>query len=84
MNLFSWLLFGFIAGVLANVIDPRPASGGIFGAIILGILGAMVGGFVSNVLFGLEVSGFNIQSFAIAVAGSLLLLLLQRAFTRRI
>jgi uncharacterized membrane protein YeaQ/YmgE (transglycosylase-associated protein family) len=80
MNIIAWVIFGLIAGAIANMIDPRPAQGGIWGAIVLGILGAVVGGFIANLIFGLSVSGFNFESFIIAVLGSLLLLMLQRSF----
>lgn len=82
MSIIAWVVFGLIAGVVANMIDPGESSGGWLGAIVLGVVGAVVGGFVANLLFGLSVTGFNFQSFAIAVLGSLLLLMLQRAFRR--
>jgi len=73
------MIFGLIAGTIANAIDPRPSSGGIVGAIVLGIVGAMIGGFLANVFLGLDVTGFNLTSFVVAVAGSLLLLFVGRA-----
>ncbi len=80
MNILSWLLFGLIVGIVANAIDPRPAQGGIIGAIILGILGALVGGFLGDLLFGVTVTGFNLSSFIVAAIGSLLVLWVARAF----
>jgi len=82
VNLLAWILFGLIAGVIANAIDPRPSRGGLIGAIILGIAGALIGGFLANLLFGIGVTGFNLTSFAIAVLGSLLLLFIGRALRR--
>jgi uncharacterized membrane protein YeaQ/YmgE (transglycosylase-associated protein family) len=82
MSIIAWVLFGLIAGVVANMIDPAPSRGGILGAMILGIVGALLGGFLANLLFGFEVSGFNLTSFIIAVAGSLLVLMVGRAFNR--
>jgi len=84
MNVLAWIVFGLIAGVIANLIDPRPSSGGLLGAIVLGVAGALVGGFLANLVFGLTVTGFNFTSFAIAVLGSLLLLFIGRAFTRNV
>lgn len=83
MDLLAWLAFGLITGVIANIIDPRPSQGGILGAIVLGVVGAMVGGFLGNALFGVGVSGFNISSFLVAVAGALITLYLVRMFSRR-
>lgn len=82
MNLFAWILFGLITGVIANLIDPRPSSGGLLAAIVLGIVGALVGGFLASVLFGVGITGFNLESFAIAVGGALLLLVGERALRR--
>lgn len=79
----SWIIFGLIVGIIANIIDPRPAAGGILGAIVLGIVGALVGGFLGNLLFGVGVSGFNLSSFIVAILGSLLLLFVSRALVRR-
>jgi uncharacterized membrane protein YeaQ/YmgE (transglycosylase-associated protein family) len=74
MNFLSWALFGLIVGVVAHAIDPRPDQGGIVGAIILGLVGSLVGGFLADLFFGVSLSGFDFTSFTIAVAGSLLLL----------
>ncbi|MBI2074297.1 MAG: GlsB/YeaQ/YmgE family stress response membrane protein [Candidatus Levybacteria bacterium] len=80
MNIVLWVLFGLLVGVVANAIDPAPARGGLLGAIILGIVGALIGGFLSNLIFGVGVTGFDFTSFAIAVLGALLLLLIGRSF----
>lgn len=82
MNVIGWIIFGLIAGVVANAIDPQPSSGGAIGAIVLGIVGAMVGGFLANLILGLDITGFNLTSFIIAIAGSLLLLFIGRALRR--
>lgn len=82
MNVLSWILFGLIVGIVANAIDPAPNRGGILGSILLGIVGAVVGGFLANLIFGITVTGFNLTSFLVAVAGSLILLLIGRAVRR--
>ncbi len=73
-NIISYLIFGLIAGGIANYLDPHPSSGGILGYIVLGIVGSVVGGYIGGMLFGVGVTGFNITSFIIAVLGSLLTL----------
>ncbi len=78
MNLLSWGLFGIIVGIVANALDPIPDRGGLLGAIMLGVVGAVVGGFLSNLIFGIGVTGFNLTSFIVAVTGSLGLLLVGR------
>jgi uncharacterized membrane protein YeaQ/YmgE (transglycosylase-associated protein family) len=51
---------------------------GLLMTILLGIAGALLGGYLSSILLGWDITGFNIQSFAVAVAGALLLLILYR------
>ena len=82
MNLIGWIIFGLIAGAVANMIDPRPAKGGILGAILLGIVGAVVGGFLGSTLFGVGVEGFDISSFIVAILGSLIVLFIGRSLIR--
>jgi len=82
VNILSWILFGLIVGIVANAIDPNPNRGGVLGSILLGIVGALVGGFLANLIFGVTVTGFNLTSFLVAVAGSLLLLFIGRAVRR--
>jgi len=82
MNIISWILFGLIVGIIANAVDPEPAQGGLLNAMLLGIVGALIGGFLAELIFGVGVSGFNLTSFLIAVAGSLLLLFIGRAMRR--
>ena len=79
MSIISWMLFGLIVGIVANAIDPDPNKSGLLGAILLGIVGALVGGFLSNLLFGASINGFNLTSFLVAVGGSLVLLFTGRA-----
>ena len=74
MGVISWIVFGIIAGALARFIRPGPDNMGIIVTMILGIAGAVVGGWIST-LFGFgTVDGFNIGSFAVAVIGALVVL----------
>ena len=82
MNILSWILFGLIVGIVANVIDPADSQGGLLGAILLGVAGALVGGFIANLLFGVGVTSFDITSFIVAIAGSLVLLFGVRTLRR--
>lgn len=84
MNILAWIIFGGIVGLVANIIDPYQAKGGLLGAIILGVLGSMLGGFLGNLIFGFGVSGFNFPSFAVAVLGSLFLLLIERVSYKKL
>ncbi len=77
MNIIYWIIFGLIAGSIANFIAPS-SQGGILGSIVLGIIGAVVGGYLGQRFFGVGVTGFNMMSFVVAVAGSLLVLFIGR------
>lgn len=79
MTIFYWIIFGLVAGAIANFIAPN-SSGGIVGSIVLGIIGAIVGGYLGQKFFGVGVTGFNVMSFVVAVAGSLLVILIGRLF----
>jgi uncharacterized membrane protein YeaQ/YmgE (transglycosylase-associated protein family) len=81
VNILVWCLFGLIAGAVAKFIMPGKDPGGIIVTILLGIAGAVVGGFLSSKLFDWDVTGFNLPSFGIAIAGALLVLILYRLFT---
>ncbi len=82
-NVLAWMLFGLIAGSIANAVDPYPSRSGFLGSIVLGIAGALVGGFIASTFFGVGVTGFDFTSFGVAIAGALLLLYGSRAFTRK-
>jgi uncharacterized membrane protein YeaQ/YmgE (transglycosylase-associated protein family) len=79
MSILYWIIFGLIAGSIANFIAPS-SQGGIIGSIILGIIGAVLGGYLGQRFFGVGVTGFNVKSFVVAVAGSLLVLFISRLF----
>ncbi|MFA3760300.1 GlsB/YeaQ/YmgE family stress response membrane protein [Yersinia sp. 2544 StPb PI] len=78
MGILSWIIFGLIAGVLAKWIMPGEDGGGFIMTVILGVVGALVGGYIS-VFFGMgKVDGFNFGSFVVAVIGSLVVLFVYR------
>ena len=77
-----WIVLGLIAGVLAKMIMPGRDPGGFIVTIVIGIVGAMLGGFISSRLGFGEVTGINLPSIIIAVLGSILLLVIYRAIKR--
>lgn len=81
MSIIYWILFGLIAGSIANFLAPS-SQGGIVGSIILGIIGAVVGGYLGERFFGVGVTGFNVMSFVVAVVGSLLVIFVGRLILR--
>ncbi|MEM6051159.1 GlsB/YeaQ/YmgE family stress response membrane protein [Erwinia sp. P7711] len=74
MGILSWVIFGLLAGVIARCIMPGKEHMGIIMTIILGIIGALIGGVVSTALGFGKINGFNIYSIAIATAGSIVVL----------
>jgi uncharacterized membrane protein YeaQ/YmgE (transglycosylase-associated protein family) len=78
MNILLWILFGALAGWITSVIAKTNYEQGTLGDIVLGIVGAFVGGLVFNMLGEAGVTGFNIYSLMVAVIGSLLVIGLGR------
>lgn len=69
-----WVLFGLTVGIVANAIDQSDNEKGFVGSVLLGIVGALLGGFLSNFIFNVSLTAFNTTAFLIAISGSLLLL----------
>ena len=78
MGILAWIVFGLIAGALAKLIMPGADPGGWIITILLGIAGALVGGFIGSALGFGSVSGFNLPSMLIAILGAIVLLALYR------
>lgn len=78
MGILSWIVMGLIVGILAKVIMQGAGPTGIITTILLGIAGAFLGGFIGTLLGFGSVTGFNLQSFGLAIAGAVILLLLYR------
>ncbi|HSJ15718.1 MAG TPA: GlsB/YeaQ/YmgE family stress response membrane protein [Longimicrobiales bacterium] len=84
MNVFSWLLFGLLAGAIAKLIMPGKDPGGCLVTIALGITGALIGGFIGSSVLGFgRVDGFNLRSLGIAILGASVLLMLYRLLLQR-
>ena len=82
MGFFAWIGFGFLAGAIAKLLMPGKDPGGFIVTILIGIGGALVGGYLGTRLGFGTVTGFNACSFITAIAGSILLLLLYRVMKK--
>lgn len=87
MDILAWIVLGLIAGAIAKAIYPGHQGGGILGTLLLGVIGAFVGGSLYNLLTtgSLIVSstGLTIGGIIVAVLGALIALFLYYTFTRR-
>mgnify|MGYP002336504236 CR=1 FL=1 len=83
MNLLLWIVLGALAGWVASLIMGTDEQQGALMNVVLGIVGALVGGFVMS-LFGLEgVTGFTLYSILVSVFGAVVLVWLGRTVFRR-
>ncbi|KOP24983.1 transglycosylase [Hapalosiphon sp. MRB220] len=87
MNILAWIVLGLIAGAIAKAIYPGHQGGGILGTIILGIIGAFVGGslgvFFATGRFALAASTLSIPGILVAVIGAIVAVLVWNLLTRR-
>ncbi|HEX2994922.1 MAG TPA: GlsB/YeaQ/YmgE family stress response membrane protein [Anaerolineales bacterium] len=73
-NLLIWILFGALAGWVASMIMGRDAQMGALANIVVGIIGALIGGFLMNAVGAPGVTGFNLYSILVAIGGAVVLL----------
>jgi uncharacterized membrane protein YeaQ/YmgE (transglycosylase-associated protein family) len=82
MSIIGWLILGLIAGFVASRIVNAQGQGIVLD-IVLGIIGALVGGFIFDAAGGVGVTGFNAWSLLVAIIGSVIVLVLYHALTGR-
>ena len=84
MSFIAWIVLGALAGWIASLIAGTNRQQGCLVDIIVGIVGAFVGGFVFDLLnVGPQVTGFNIPSLIVAVVGAVILLFIVKAIQGR-
>jgi uncharacterized membrane protein YeaQ/YmgE (transglycosylase-associated protein family) len=83
MGILTWIIVGAIAGWLASLI-MKGGGYGLIGNIIIGIVGAFVGGWLSTIIFNLPfaVTGFNLTSVIVATVGAIVVLFILSLFRR--
>jgi len=82
MSIIGWIVLGLIAGFIASKIVSKSGEGLIVD-IVLGVVGAIVGGFLFNLVGAVGVTGFNLWSMFVAVIGAVVVLLIYHALVRR-
>jgi uncharacterized membrane protein YeaQ/YmgE (transglycosylase-associated protein family) len=82
MNPIIWIVFGGLAGWIATILTGDDPRFGVIGNVVIGIIGAYLGGWISGRVFqGPAITGFDIRSFLIAIVGSVVLLVIINALT---
>jgi len=81
MNVLGWIVFGLIVGIVGKLLMPGKDPGGFIATVAIGIIGALIGGFLGRLvgLYGQD----DPVGFVMAVIGAILLLWIYRVFTRR-
>lgn len=85
MGIIGWIILGLLAGVIAKALLPGSDPGGFIITTVIGIVGALLGGWIASALFDADPMDefFDISTWLCAIAGSIILLLLYRLFTGR-
>jgi uncharacterized membrane protein YeaQ/YmgE (transglycosylase-associated protein family) len=81
MSIIAWIILGLIAGFIASKLVNRHGEG-VFLDIVIGIVGAVIGGWIMAALGGQGVTGFNLYSLLVAIGGAIVLLLIAHAVRR--
>jgi uncharacterized membrane protein YeaQ/YmgE (transglycosylase-associated protein family) len=82
MSILAWIILGLISGFIASKIVNKTGEGIILD-IVLGVVGAVVGGWLFSLVGGHGVTGVNIYSLLVAVVGAVIVLVLYHAVVRR-
>ncbi len=87
MNILAWVVLGLVAGAIAKALYPGRQGGGILSTILLGIVGAFIGGTLATILttgsFSLAATSLSIPGVILAVLGALLAVFIWNMFNRR-
>ena len=83
MNIFVWIIFGAIAGWIASIVMGKNRQMGAIANIIVGIIGAFLGGYIMQFFGAQGVTGFNLPSLLVAIVGAVVLLFIVGLFTGR-
>lgn len=83
MGIILWIIFGALAGWIASLIMHTNGQQGAVMNVVVGIIGAIIGGFLVRLFGGAGVTGFNFYSLIVAIIGAVVLLAIWRAVSGR-
>jgi len=84
MGILGWIVLGLVAGAIAKAILPGTQGGGWIITLVLGVVGALLGGFLGSAIFGIGLETFwSLQTWLLAIGGAVLVLLIYGLVTRR-
>ena len=84
MGFFAFLILGLIAGAIAKAILPGRQGGGIFITLLLGVVGAILGGWIGGLLFGTGINEFfSLSTWLLAICGAIIVVLVYGMITKR-
>jgi len=82
MGIIGWIILGGLAGWIASMVMKTDEDQGIFLNIVVGVVGAVIGGFILSLLGGEGVNGFNVYSFLVALFGAIVLIAIVKSLRR--
>jgi uncharacterized membrane protein YeaQ/YmgE (transglycosylase-associated protein family) len=83
MSIIGWVILGLIAGAIAKAILPGRQGGGWIATLLLGIVGALLGGWLGSAIFGVDISSFwSLSTWLLAIGGAIVVLLIYGLLTR--
>ncbi|QEE61197.1 GlsB/YeaQ/YmgE family stress response membrane protein [Salinibacterium sp. dk2585] len=83
MGIIAWIVLGLIAGAIAKAILPGRQGGGWIATLVIGVIGALLGGWIGSAIFGVGLEEFwSIQTWLVAILGALLVLVIWGFVTR--
>ena len=84
MGFIAFLILGLIAGAIAKAILPGKQGGGIFITLLLGVVGALLGGWIGGLLFNADINEFfSLSTWLLAIGGAIIVLLVYGMITKR-
>jgi len=83
VGIIGWIVLGLIAGAIAKAVLPGTQGGGWLATLILGVVGALLGGFIGSAVFGIGLENFwSLQTWLVAIVGAIVVLLIYGFVTR--